>query len=136
MATAQHVFNISMALMDELSLSEGQPVHAETRDYLLRTPKILTVLCNELYKFSDTWEKSEPGTRPVYAEVTGMEQELALDSFITDTVLPYGLAAHLLAEESPSLASFFLQRYQGLIFNHGGAIPVVTEPIRDLYGGV
>ncbi|MCL2401954.1 MAG: hypothetical protein FWC90_04855 [Oscillospiraceae bacterium] len=134
MATAQHIFNLSMALMDELSMSEGNPTHAETRDYLLRTSKILTVLCNEIYTLSDTWEKAEPGTRPVYAEVTDMNQTLDLDRFITDTVLPYGLAAHLLAEESPRLAAFFLQRYQGLIFSYGGAIPVESEPIRDVYG--
>jgi len=136
MTTAQRVFDIAMGLMDELSHDHGLTVHADTRDYLRRTPSILTALCGEIYKFSDTWESCEPGIRPVYPEVTGMDDEITLDDFVARTALPYGLAAHLLAEESPALASFFLQRYQGLIANYGGAVPTVSEPITNLYGGI
>ena len=135
--TAQDVFDTAMSLMDELSHAEGLTIHADTRDYLRRTPAILTVLCGELYRFSDSFERGEPGVRPVYqGPVEYMEQELTLDDFLTRTVLPYGLAAHLLAEEAPAFASFFLQRYQGLLLSQGAAVPTVTETIRDLYGGV
>ena len=133
MVTAQKIFDLAMNLMDELSHDQGLTVHADTRDYLRRTPAILTTLCGEIYKFSDTWEASDVNVRPVFREVECMEDEIGLDDFLTRTVLPYGLAAHLLAEESPALASFFLQRYQGLLLNYGGAIPGESEAIQNLY---
>ena len=135
MATAQKIFDLAMNLMDELSHENGHSVHEDTRDYLRRTPAILTTLCGEIYKFSDTWRATDVNVRPVFRVIERPEDEVELDDFLTHTVLPYGLASHLLAEESPAFASFFLQRYQGLLINYGGAIPGATESIRNLYGG-
>jgi len=134
MIAAQHVFDLAMSLMDELSISEGLTVHADTRDFRRRTPAILTVLTSELYKYSDTYDGTDPGVRPVLPVVEDMSQKIELDAFLARTVLPYGLAAHLLAEESPSFAAFFMQRYQSLIINHGSAIPTITKNITNLYG--
>jgi len=136
MTTAQKVFDIAMGLMDELSLGAGLTDHADTQDYRLRTPLILAALCGELYPFSDTWHKDEPGVRPVWTSVSAFDEDLGLDDFIARSVLPYGLAAHLLADENPSLAAFFLQRYQELLIRYGGAIPAESERIVNLYGRI
>ena len=131
--TAQDVFDIAMGHMDELNLI-GHSVHTDTRDYLRRTPFILTALCGELYRFSDGSDRGDVNVRPVYpGAIDGMDDEIELDGFLAKTVLPYGLAAHLLSEETPALAAFFLQRYQGLLLNYGGAIPRVSENITDVY---
>jgi len=133
MTAVQKVFDLAMNLMDELSHDHGLTVHADTRDYVRRTPAILTTLCGEIYKFSDTWRAGDPNVRPVFPDVENMDSEIALDDYLARTVLPYGLAAHLLAEESPALAAFFLQRYQGLIIAYGGAVPGESEEIKNLY---
>ena len=50
--------------------------------------------------------------------------------------MPYGLAAHLLIDENPDMASFFNQRYQELLNQFRYSIPVESEDIQDLYGGI
>ena len=65
-----------------------------------------------------------------------MEDELPLDDGVCRTVLPYGLAAHLLLEENPASASFFQQRYEQLRRRAAASIPDVFQPITDCYGGV
>ena len=125
-----------MGLMDELSTDAGLTDHADTKDYKYRTPLILSALCGELYQFSDTWEKNGAGRRPVLPETEGFDTDLGLDDFIARSVLPYGLAAHLLVDENPAPAAFFLQRYQELLIRYGGTIPAESEPIADVYGGI
>ena len=49
--------------------------------------------------------------------------------------MPYGLAAHLLIDENPTVAAFFQQRYEELLDKLGN-VPAEFEPIEDVYGGI
>ena len=136
MTTAQWVFEKTMFLMDEASESFGQADTAQTLDYKNRTVPILNVLRLECYPCSDTRQQAEPGKRPVCPEITSLDEPLPLDDYLCQCVLPYGLAAHLLLDENPPLASFFQQRYQELLRAAHTSLPTGSEDIIDLYGGV
>lgn len=137
MATnAQWVFEKAMYLMDEGNESSGLADTAETREYKHRTLPILNVLRLECFPASDTYRAGEPGARPVCPEITDFTAAIPLDDGLCQGVLPYGLAAHLLLDENPALASFFQQRYQELLNAARLGIPAGTEDIVDLYGGI
>ena len=136
MTTVNDVFFLTMSLIDELNDRSGQVDHAETRDYKQRTPGILTMLCGELYHYSDTRKHAKHGKRPVCPPVTSFEDELALDDFLCRSVLPYGLAARLLIDENPSTAAFYEREYTEMLIKYGMRIPVKIVPIHNVYGGI
>ena len=59
-----------------------------------------------------------------------MEQPVDLDDAIAQTVLPYGLAAHLLLGENDQMAAFFFQRYAELLRGIGFRRGAVWEDIQ------
>ncbi|MEI3101008.1 MAG: hypothetical protein V8T45_04105 [Oscillospiraceae bacterium] len=135
MTNAQRVFDLTMALMDEMSES-GQTDTADTKEYKNRTLNILNVLRGELYPYSDTYaEAEEAGKRPIAAVIEDFESAIVLDDYICQSVLPYGLAAHLLLDENPSAASFFQQKYEELKAGLARGIPQSSVDIEDVYGG-
>lgn len=115
MTTGNEVFDLAVHLMDEQNESNGKTRTQDTKEYEYRTLSILNVLCPELYPYSDTYPESETGKRPIIPMVTAMDQAIDLDDAICRSVLPYGLAAHLLLGEDDAKASFFNQRYQELL---------------------
>lgn len=134
--TAQWVFDKAMHLMDEVNESTGQSDTADTREYKNRTIPILNILRVECFPASDTYRTTEPGKRPVCPEITDFETEIGLDDGICQGVLPYGLAAHLLLDENPDVAAFFIQRYQELLAQYRYSIPAEAEDIEPVYGGI
>lgn len=134
--TAQWIFEKAMHLMDEVSESTGQADTADTKDYKHRTLPILNVLRVECFPYSDTYAVVEPGRRPVCPEINDFDSEIGLDDGICQGVLPYGLAAHLLLDENPSLASYFQQRYEELLNALKRGMPTGSEEIVNLYGGI
>lgn len=138
MATnAQRVFDLAMALMDEVNESTGQTDTSDTREYKNRTLFILNVLRGELYPYSDTYDKDvENGKRPIAAVIENFEADIQLDDYICQSVIPYGLAAHLLLDENPTAASFFQSRYEELRSLLARGLPQGSEDIIDLYGGI
>lgn len=136
MATnSQRVFELAMALMDEINDS-GQADTTDTREYKNRTLNILNTLRGELYPYSDTYALAEPGKRPIVAVIDTFEADIGLDDYICQSVMPYGLAAHLLLDENPAAANFFYQRYQEMVALLARGIPQGSEDIVDLYGGI
>lgn len=133
--TAKRVFDLTMALMDELSES-GQTDTSDTREYKNRTLFILNTLRGELYPYSDTYILGEPGKRPIAEVISDFEKDIALDDYICQSVMPYGLAAHLLLDENPSAAAFFNDRYQEQVALLARGIPQGSEDIEDIYGGI
>lgn len=140
--TAQQVFDIAIGLMDQVGPT-GLTDTADTAEYKNRALLILNALQGELYQFSDTRaiatdQEGSPigGTRPVSVILTAMTDSVDLDDFLTRSVMPYGLAAHLLAVEDPAAASFFQQRFEELLQRYGRAVPAVSQDIENLYGGV
>ena len=68
--------------------------------------------------------------------IRDMNSVVKLDDYICQTILPYGLAAHLLMDENPSAAAFFQSRYEELKNRLAEGIPVQSEDIVDVYGGI
>ena len=135
--TGMNVFERAITLMDELNA--GQYRHDDTVEYQNRTLPILNVLQNELYPYSDTfpkWQDWEAGRRPVLQPLSGLSEEIDLDDYCAGTVLPYGLAAHLLLDENPSAAGFFQQRYDELksALMRGAGKLAESEDVVDVYG--
>lgn len=132
--TAQWVFETAMHLMDRTA--GGVADHAGTQEYKNRCVAILNVLCGECFAVSDNHSHTENGKRPLCPVLGGMEEGLGVDDGLCRTVLPYGLAAHLLLEEDPSMASYFHQRYEEMLSKARRTLPTATEDITDCYGGV
>ena len=136
MTTATEVFNLAMSLMDELNESTGAADTSDNREYKNRTVPILNILRGELYRYSDTYYIAEPGKRPVAKKLESIDDTVDLDDYICETVLPYGLAAHLMMQEDLTSANYFQQRYEELKRDLERGLPTVSEDIDDLYGGI
>lgn len=128
--TAQQVFELAVHLMDEQNRRSGAADTADTAPYKRRTLAILNILQAECRLYSDPSAADRTGPMPVIGE---FDSALALDDGLCRGALPYGLAAHLLLEENPAAASFFLQRYEE---RRRAMLPRSFEPIEDVYGGV
>lgn len=134
MATAQDIFDEAMALMDEVD-DAGKTDTSDTAEYKNRTLYILNVLRGELYPYSDTFLPNAKGFRPITALIEDFETPIDLDDYICESVMPYGLAAHLFLDENPSAASFFQQRYEELLSKLSRGLPAVSEEIVDVHFG-
>ena len=133
-ATVTDVFDIAMGLMDEIS-STGASESADTADYRDRTLRIINNLQQELYPLSDSYVVEAAGKRPMLARLAALTDAMSLDDYLTQTVLPYGLAAALLLGENPAVASFFQQRYEELKLL-ARSVPAAFSAIEDVYGGI
>ena len=133
--TAQQVFATAMGLMDQLSPG-GAADSPDTREYRDRTLLILNALRGELYPYSDTYDPNTEGGRPIADVIRDMDSVVKLDDYICQTIMPYGLAAHLLMDENPSAAAFFQSRYEELRNRLAVGIPAQSEDIVDVYGGI
>jgi len=138
MTTCNDVFDLAMGLMDEVDQDRIETLTVDTKEYRARTPFIIETLLRELYYASDTFNdpRQPVGKRPIPpyiissgAKITNanidmyMKKQVDLDDFIARTVLPYGLAAHLLLQEDVQSASFFQQRYEELLRWYRSSIP-------------
>ena len=108
----QAVFDKAMYLIDAQSDSTGVTVTTHTKEYQVRTIGILNTLLDLVYPASDTFSQTRDGHRPFLPDVVGFEDRLELDPRILREVLPCGLAARLLSEENPELASYFQQCFE------------------------
>lgn len=136
--TGMDVFTRAIALMDEQN-DKGKARYEDTDEYRLRTVPILNILIQELYPFSDTHGKNQEwgaNRRPVANLLEALADEIDLDDYCAGSVLPYGLAAHLLVDENPQTANFFQQRYDELKLGLQRGLPAVSEDITDVYGGL
>ena len=133
MTTAQQIFDYAIAIMDSQS-EAGLSDTADNAEYKNRTLQILNTMAGELYLYSDTCERDDDG-RPVPALIRAWDKPIDLDDYICRTVMPYGLAAHLLLAEDPSVAGYCQQRYDELKAGLARGLPTVSEDIADVYGG-
>ena len=139
--TGREVFDRTMSLIDEADedvSEQGTEVEHfdidNVNDYYARTLLILNILGGELYEYSDTRKDPEsPHKRFVFTPITSMDVEIDLDDYITGTVMPYGLAAHLLLDENQAAASYFNQRYEELLNKLKQGFPAESVDIYDVY---
>lgn len=133
MTNAQKIFEIAIAIMDSQS-DDGRADVPDNAEYKNRTLHILNLLAGELYLYSDTCERDDEG-RPIPAEIRAFDKPIDLDDYICRSVMPYGLAAHLLLSEDPTVANYCQQRYDELKMRLAQGLPAVSEDIVDVYGG-
>ena len=141
MTTVQQVFDIAIHMMDEQSESSGKTATTDTREYRFRTLSLLNTLIPQLYPYSDTYDASGAG-RPVVPALdvaqdlvnADFTQAIPLDDTLALGVLPYGLAAHLLASENMELSAWFSNRFNQAFAELRSKIPGVFEPIATPYG--
>lgn len=134
--TGQDIFDKAITLMGELSDS-GETDWADTKEYKDRALNILNTLRGEVYQYSDTYNTSKKqydNKRPVCQVLSSLDDYIDIDDTLAQTVLPYGLAAHLLLDENDNMASFFQQRYDELLKRLGMNIPSEWEIIKNSYG--
>ena len=120
------VFSATMSLMDELN-EAGAASTANTKEYENRTPGILNTLLGEY--------RIRTGQTKDYALLTGKDDSIVgIAAPFCRAALPYGLAAHLLTDENPQAASFYLQRYEELRDIFILRQPAESVEIEDVYG--
>lgn len=141
MVNVQQVFDTAIHMMDEQSETSGETVTADTQEYKLRTLSILNAVMPALYPYSDTYEISTAGRPvcPALSQSSGhsapdFAQLIPLDDTLALGVLPYALAAHLLAGENEELSAWFLARYNQVFADLRHKIPASFEPIPTPYG--
>ena len=128
MTTGTEVYEAALVLMDANN-------DADTSEYESKALSIINILRGELYPYSDTFDTTQDG-RPICPILMDMDENIGLDDYICQTVMPYGMAAHLLLDENPSTAAFFNQRYMELLagLKRGEGRPVNgSEDIDDAY---
>jgi hypothetical protein len=141
MTTVQQVFDMAIHLMDEQSESNGKTQITDTNEYRYRTISILNALLPQLYPYTDSADRSEPGRPKIPALKTPEEyskpdftQQVPVDDSLALGVLPYGLAAHLLASENGELSAWFMQRFMQNFIELRNFMPASFEPITAPYG--
>jgi len=141
MVTVQQVFDTAIHMMDEQSETNGTTHTEDTQEYKFRTISILNAVMVALYPYSDTRSLPEYG-RPVCPQLTVPEnyrspdftQVVPLDDTLALGVLPYALAAHLLAAENDELAAWFRAQYAQVFADLRNKIPAQFQSISAPYG--
>lgn len=128
---AIEVFKTTMAMIDEM-LDTGELDADSTAEYKARAPYILTALQNEIIGVENRFRKYEDHIRPV--PITDLDNNyVQVEDIQANTLLVYGLAAKLLADENKTLANFMQQEYERLFSYFVKPKPVARESIEDYY---
>ena len=140
MTTVQEVYDQAIHMMDEQSESNGATQTADTQEYKFRTISILNTLIPSLYPYSDNYDNTQSG-RPVCTMLEAQDysrpdftQLIPLDDTLARAVLPFGLAAYLLAPENEDLSAVFRNQYVQTFADIRNKIPAQWEKIGTPYG--
>lgn len=141
MVTVKQVFDTAIHMMDEQSETNGATLTQDTQEYKFRTLSILNAVMPALYPYSDGCFYGSTG-RPVCPALVLPEdhrnadfaQIIPLDDMLALGVLPYALAAHLLAGENEELAAWFQSRYNQVFADVRNKVPAEFETIPMPYG--
>ena len=110
---AQTIYNITMSLMDERK-DDGSVDISSTKDYLARSPGILTVIQTEI-----TMELKKVGADvETLDEVEDMDTDIELKDDICFAIIPYALAAQLLLQEDATLSNYFASKYDEKLYRY------------------
>lgn len=128
---AIEVFKQTMAMIDEMT-DTGELDTTSIADYKARAPYILTSLQNEIIGVENRYRKYGEYIRPV--PITDLDnQDVQVDDIQANTLLVYGLAAKLMADENKALANFMQQEYERLSGIFLKPKPVRPESREDIY---
>jgi len=119
LVTAQDVFITAMNLMDEET--EDGTYTGYPEEYKKKAWSILTLLQAECLPANAT-----------PTDITDENSTFQIDDRSSKTILPYGLAAHLLMNEDQNRAAFFNARYDELKRKR----PATAVSITNVYGSL
>ena len=136
MVTVQKVFDATINLMDEQAQGNGMTMTEDTEEYKFRTVAIINVILPTLYPYSQYYI---PGHQPELLDTNksaeeAFEQEVPIEECLAIGVLPYALAAHLVAGENEELSAWFLNRYNNAFSQIINRLPASFEQIATPYG--
>lgn len=124
MYTGQEIFNISIAILDELSDS-GTVNPSQVKEYSNRAPFLLDMWQREIGKLENKTDLEK---------ITSLTQTVP----VSDNNCPSGAyyLAHefALADQNDTLASFCLSKYKEL--KREASKPLAAVQITDVYGGL
>jgi hypothetical protein len=136
----QTIFDQAIHLMDEQNEGSGATNTADTVEYKVRTISILNTAIPRLYPFSSNYDdeaagrpKSQPLKCEDYAN-PDFTQIIQLDDDLCIALLPFYLAAHLLAGENDELSQWFMSQYREAYNTISGKNPAEFKPIPTPYG--
>lgn len=115
--TGHQVYEMALALIDEVT-DTGQIVADNPEYYKARTLPIITNLQAELLPQSIT---------PTI--LSDLNEDLLVSDRVAISILPYGVAAHLLLMDDIGSASYYNNRYDEL----KGRMPSSIQAIEDVY---
>jgi hypothetical protein len=131
--TGRDIFRKAMVITDNLD-ENGAFDTQDNLEYKRRAVQIINILLGELFIYSDAYDDSLT-MRDAVTEITNLNDSVEIDDALARSVLPYGLASHLMMEENPQSASFYQQRYEELLKRFRDR-PSTWEEIEDVYGGI
>lgn len=136
MRTVQEIFDQAIHMMDAQNESTGSTMTADTKEYSLRTPDCLNRYINVVYPYSDTYEPRTDGKRTVHPRLSALTDEVDMDDYICQSVLPPALVYELLREEQPEVASACYEDYERALAAAKAGLPAAQGVIEDCYGGL
>jgi hypothetical protein len=119
--------------MDERK-NDGNVDVNSTKDYLARSPGILTILQTEIIM-----ELKKVGAKVnSLDEVKKMTTDIDLEDDICFGIIPYGLAARLLAQEDTVLSNYFSSLYDNAFNRYLSEYKQLAtqEDREDVYGSL
>ena len=119
--------------MDERK-NDGNVDVNSTKDYLARTPGILTILQTEIIM-----ELKRVGAKvSSLDEVKNMTTDIDIEDDICFGIIPYGLAARLLAQEDTTLSNYFSSLYDNAFNRYLSTYnqKAEHEDREDVYGSL
>lgn len=117
--TAQTVFELAMALIDEVD-SNGVVNAQNAQDYEGKAPRLISILEEDLCRRANI---------TITTRITALTQNLNVSDDIAYRIMPYGLAALFLLIEDPQTSNVYNQKYETL----RRQIPSSWETITDVY---
>lgn len=128
--TGQDIFDISINLMDEQNESTGSTDTTDTKEYKLRTPRLLNSIL--------------PGlclqTGVAFSKITSLTDDVPISDEVASGVAPYYLAALLIQVEGGDAENMAAALKQlgdnNLVIIRSRLEQAESESIEDLYGGI
>ena len=134
--TVQDIFDSAIRLIDEQNESTGSTETADTKPYRVKAVSLVRNLIPRVYPVSDTYAASTDGKRPVCRMPEALTDELDLDQYICESVLPWGLAALLIIDDDRDKYNAYWDEFEKGIALARNSLPSEIGEVEDVYGGI
>ena len=131
--TVQDIFDSAIRLIDEQNESTGSTETADTKPYRVKAVSLVRNLIPRVYPVSDTYAASTDGKRPVCRMPEALTDELDLDQYICESVLPWGLAALLIIDDDRDKYNAYWDEFEKGIALARNSLPSEIGEVEDVY---